>query len=220
VECAVAAKEQALHGVDSMAVVNQSVQSVTADGRQLQRVLAALGEHSRGVTGIMTVISDIADQTNLLALNAAIEAARAGEAGRGFAVVADEVRKLAEKTIQSVQEVGKVTTAIQTAAKDSIAAMDAALRNITKTEAISAESGDVLRQIGDLVEQSCNEVQAISALVESQAEANGSIARTTDSLESIALGTTQEMLDAAAGIKNLADLSGKLSVTTHSLREL
>jgi methyl-accepting chemotaxis protein len=220
VERAAGAGEQALQGVESLQAVSRSVRNIAESGRKLQGVLVSLGEHSKGITGIMTAISDIADQTNLLALNAAIEAARAGEAGRGFAVVADEVRKLAEKTLQSVQQVKNVTSSIQSDAKDSIAAMDDSLREIVTAENVSTEAGEVLQRIVEMVERSSVEVREISTLVESQTQAGGSIAKVTDSLENIAQDTTREMLDAAAGIQHLADLSGNLSATTRSLREL
>jgi methyl-accepting chemotaxis protein len=196
------------------------VRNIAENGRNLQEILSSLDEHSKGVSDIMKVISDIADQTNLLALNAAIEAARAGEAGRGFAVVAGEVRKLAEKTLLSVQQVRTVTSTIQSAAKDSTAAMDEALRVITAAEAVSVDAGEVLQRIVEKVEQSCAEVREISKLVESQSKAGATIVKVTDSLENIAQDTTKEMLDAAAGIQHLAELSGNLGVTTHSLREL
>ncbi|MDR2124963.1 MAG: methyl-accepting chemotaxis protein [Desulfovibrio sp.] len=220
IDQAAEAGEQAATGLDALRDVNRSVRDIADNGRNLQETLSSLDEHGKGISDIMKVISDIADQTNLLALNAAIEAARAGEAGRGFAVVAGEVRKLAEKTLLSVQQVRTVTSSIQSAAKDSTAAMDEALRVITAAEAVSADAGEVLQRIVEKVEQSCAEVREISKLVESQSKAGATIVKVTDSLENIAQDTTREMLDAAAGIQHLAELSGNLGVTTHSLREL
>jgi methyl-accepting chemotaxis protein/methyl-accepting chemotaxis protein-2 (aspartate sensor receptor) len=165
IECAMDAREQARRGTDSLETVNQSVQNIVESGHKLQGILNSLGEHADGVKDIMSAISGIADQTNLLALNAAVEAARAGTAGRGFAVVASEVRTLAERTLQSVHEVGRVTLSIQSNAKESISAMDMFLKEILNTSSISTESVAHLRQIMDLVEQSCNEVREISALM-------------------------------------------------------
>ncbi|MDR1396770.1 MAG: methyl-accepting chemotaxis protein [Desulfarculales bacterium] len=166
IERAMNAREQARRGADSLEIVNQSVQNIVEGGQKLQDILGSLGEHANGVSHIMIAISGIADQTNLLALNAAVEAARAGTAGRGFAVVASEVRTLAERTIQSVHEVGKVTSAIQGNAKDSVSAMDDFLKEILRTADVSAESVVLLKQIIETVEQSCLEVREISTLME------------------------------------------------------
>ena len=106
-------RNAATAGVAVVEQVMESIQKVQDDSMELKSVMTALDRHAQDITRIMNVISDIADQTNLLALNAAIEAARAGEAGRGFAVVADEVRKLAEKTMASTSDVSSAITSIQ-----------------------------------------------------------------------------------------------------------
>ena len=107
------ARNNAESGGEIVENVVQSIQRVNEEAGKLEEGLSTLGVQAEGIGNIMNVISDIADQTNLLALNAAIEAARAGEAGRGFAVVADEVRKLAEKTMQATSEVEQAVSAIQ-----------------------------------------------------------------------------------------------------------
>ncbi len=107
------ARQKAEEGADVVLEVTRSIRSVQEQSRRLKDDMQTLGQHAQAVNRIMNVISDIADQTNLLALNAAIEAARAGEAGRGFAVVADEVRKLAEKTMASTTDVDNAVRAIQ-----------------------------------------------------------------------------------------------------------
>ena len=134
---------------------------------------------------------DIADQTNLLALNAAIEAARAGEAGRGFAVVADEVRKLAEKTMSSTTDVGNAIAAIQQSAGQSIQQVEKAVGNISEATEYSNKSGEALKEIVGMVDQTADEVLAIAAASEQQSATSEEINRSVADVNHIAASTTR-----------------------------
>ncbi len=219
-KCTEEAKSQAAESTRAIALVNSSVRHVSEDSLVLKTMLNSLGDRADGIGNIMTVISDIADQTNLLALNAAIEAARAGEAGRGFAVVADEVRKLAEKTMLSVKEVEEVTSAIQTAANESMEAMNKSMEVIAESEQHSDASTQSLAKIVSLVEDSAVEVRHISEVNEQQLAANQEIMQVTTEVEQIARETTSQMQSAAERTKELADLAKKLSENTKTLRDI
>ena len=123
------AKERAQEGAQVVHKVVDAINTVQKQAERLKGNMNDLGNQAQGIGQVIDVISDIADQTNLLALNAAIEAARAGEAGRGFAVVADEVRKLAEKTMAATTEVGNAIQAIQAGANTSITGMEQAAKS-------------------------------------------------------------------------------------------
>ncbi|WP_300735006.1 methyl-accepting chemotaxis protein [uncultured Desulfovibrio sp.] len=191
-------------GADIVRQVVKGIEDVQSISLTLKEDMAQLGENARSITQIMSVISDIADQTNLLALNAAIEAARAGEAGRGFAVVADEVRKLAEKTMSSTSEVGNAINAIRNSTEKSIRQVDVAVESIARVTELSNKSGQALEQIVNMAEQSADEVRAIATAGEQQSATSEEINRSIADINSIATSTSKAMQQAAQAISELA----------------
>jgi methyl-accepting chemotaxis protein len=196
--------------VDKVIEVMESV-SEKADG--LKSEMRGLGEQAQGIGQIMQVISDIADQTNLLALNAAIEAARAGEAGRGFAVVADEVRKLAEKTMTATKEVSNFIRAIQDSASRNMVATDETTHVIEKADALAHEAGDALRQILNFVERTSDQVRGIATAAEQQSATSEEINRSTDHINTIAESTAGAMAVASSAVTDLAHLASDLKTS-------
>lgn len=204
------ARSRAAEGSD---VVMQSVngmKTVHDQSMALKEDMETLAEHARSIDKIMSVISDIADQTNLLALNAAIEAARAGEAGRGFAVVADEVRKLAEKTMTSTTEVGSAIQAIQQSAGKSAQQVDRAVRHIAQANDFSNHSGEMLKEILQMVEQTADEVRSIATASDEQAATSEEITRSINEVNDITASTSGAMQVVANGLETLRARSREL----------
>lgn len=198
---------------DGADVVGRSVdmmQAVHAQSEGLHNQMSELGEHAKGIGAIMGVITDIADQTNLLALNAAIEAARAGEAGRGFAVVADEVRKLAEKTMEATKEVGQYISSIQQSADTSIKSTDKANRALEECRELVEQSGESLEAIVAKADEAATQVQSIAGAAEEQSSASEAINQATDTVNRIADQTARSMEESQAAIESLNDLARNL----------
>ena len=150
-ESALDAKSKAEDGGEIVANVVSAISEVNKHAEEMVSGLDVLGGHADGISQVITVITDIADQTNLLALNAAIEAARAGEAGRGFAVVADEVRKLAEKTMQATQEVGQAVHSIQSETRRNIEKMGNAAEMVVSSTELRAGLVKALKRLSKLL---------------------------------------------------------------------
>ena len=188
-----AAKHKAEVGSEIVSRAVTGIQEVQRQSQALKEGMTQLDDHAKAINQIMGVISDIADQTNLLALNAAIEAARAGDAGRGFAVVADEVRKLAEKTMSSTTDVGNAIAAIQQSAGQSIQQVEKAVDNVAAATDYSNKSGEALKEIVGMVDQTADEVRAIAAASEQQSATSEEINRSIADVNHIAASTAQSM---------------------------
>jgi methyl-accepting chemotaxis protein len=189
--------EQArLKAENGAVVVGQAVSGimqVQTQALSLKDDMGALGKQAQGIGQVLNVISDIADQTNLLALNAAIEAARAGEAGRGFAVVADEVRKLAEKTMTATREVGEAIQGIQNGARLNIENVEKAVETIEDASALANQSGTALNEIVELIESASDQVRSIATASEEQSATSEEINRSIDEVNRISSETSQAM---------------------------
>ena len=205
-------------GADLVAKVITVMESVNAKADGLKSEMQDLGGQAQGIGQIMQVISDIADQTNLLALNAAIEAARAGEAGRGFAVVADEVRKLAEKTMTATKEVGSSIRAIQESARRNMAATDETSKGIEEADALTREAGDALRQILAFVEKTSDQVRDIATAAEEQSATSEEINRSTGHINRIAEDTAGAMTQTSTAVTSLAHLASDLKTSMTHMR--
>ena len=194
-------------------VVNRSVEMmrrVYERSQGLRTQMDELDAHAKGIGAIMGVITDIADQTNLLALNAAIEAARAGEAGRGFAVVADEVRKLAEKTMSATHEVGTYIKSIQQSAASNIRSNDEANQALEECRAMIEQSGRSLEAIVSKADEAAAQVQGIAAAADEQSATSEQINRATETVTRIAGETADAMEESTAAIQSLNALAEEL----------
>ena len=211
-------REKAQHGSSIVAQSLQSIEGVRHISGQLKEDMTQLNEHTRDITRIMGVISDIADQTNLLALNAAIEAARAGEAGRGFAVVADEVRKLAEKTMASTLDVSSVIKAIQDSTQKSTASAENAVEQINRTTELADMSGQALQEIVATVDATADQVHAIATASEEQSAASEEINLSIVQVNDMSRQTADAMGEAARAVSDLAAQAQNLNTLIQNMK--
>jgi len=218
-ENADAARSRAEEGGDVVTKVVESIAMLNKETEQLHREMSDLGKQADAIGQIMTVISDIADQTNLLALNAAIEAARAGEAGRGFAVVADEVRKLAEKTMTATQEVGSAIASIQDSTKKSIRSMDQTATMVNNSTELTGKAGQSLTSIIEIIENTADQVRAIATAAEEQSATSEQINRGTEEINRISADTAEAMSQSALAMEDIARLSDKLRMLIDDMKQ-
>ncbi|OPA90565.1 methyl-accepting chemotaxis protein [Pseudomonas rhodesiae] len=195
---------------DGAQVIENTLSSMNGIAKTVQHSstqVAGLGQHSEQISSIISVIQGIADQTNLLALNAAIEAARAGEQGRGFAVVADEVRLLAQNTGKSTQEIATMIEKIQAGVRDTVESMRGGVLEVNQGVEMAGTAGAAIVEIRDSSEKVLQVVDQISFALREQTAASQDVARNVERTAQMAEMnnvSVQELLKTSGGLKNLA----------------
>ncbi len=200
---------------DGAAVIHNAAHEMRKISDAVQsssQIVEELGRQSDHITSIVNTIKDIADQTNLLALNAAIEAARAGEQGRGFAVVADEVRKLAERTSLSTTEITDMVSKIQTGTRNAVSSMQSGVEQVSNGVELANKAGDSINQIRDGALRVTDVVNGISDSISEQSIASNDIAQ---KLETIA----QMSEESAIAVRHTADAARHLQSLSVSLHQ-
>jgi methyl-accepting chemotaxis protein len=206
---------------DGGRVIHQVVSDMDGIARSAQQsaqVIRTLDKESEGIFSIIQVIKGIADQTNLLALNAAIEAARAGEQGRGFAVVADEVRSLAGRTSASTQEIAAMVSRIQQSTREAVISMEEGVAQVDKGMAVTA---DVERAIREILEATLNTTQLvndISRTIGEQSLASNEIAHQVEMIAGMSEGNSKVIGQTALTTDELSSLAGQLSQSVDRFR--
>lgn len=186
------------------------LERVAVDIKESASLIESLGERSKQISSVVGVIREIADQTNLLALNAAIEAARAGEQGRGFAVVADEVRKLAERTSMSTQEISTTVSAILEETGRAVERMQAVSVNMSDSVNLAREAGDSLQVIDQRAQETVEVVHGIADSTREQSTASQEIARLVENIAQAAEGSNSRSVRNSERAQNLQHLAAEL----------
>ena len=206
---------------DGETIVNRAVKEVKEIASTVgdsSRFVQSLGDRSKQIGEIVGVINDIADQTNLLALNAAIEAARAGEQGRGFAVVADEVRKLAERTASSTSEIGTMINSVQNEVGKAMEVMANATSKVDQGVRLSEEAGSALTSIVKSVDGLQAIMQQIASATEEMSATSEEITREIDQIATISRETSSSSEQTAKASGELAALSTTLENIVREFR--
>ena len=204
------AKEVTGSGRDVVYRAMTELERVAGDINESAALIQSLGERSKQISSVVGVIREIADQTNLLALNAAIEAARAGEQGRGFAVVADEVRKLAERTSLSTQEISTTVHAILEETGRAVQRMQDVSTNMSGSVGMARQAGDSLEIIDQRAQQTVEVVHGIADSTREQSSASQEIARLVENIAQSAEGSNSRAVRNSERAQNLQRLAADL----------
>ena len=210
-------REKAQSGITEVREAIRVIEAVKTDTLTLKETMSALGQQAEGIGQVMGVINEVAEQTNLLALNAAIEAARAGEAGRGFAVVADEVRKLAERTMGATKEVESVVLKIQEQARHNVQAVDKAAENtVLGAEKISS-TGAAMEEIIGNMDVTAEQIASIAKSTEAQSANSQSATEALEEINAVSQNTAAHMKNFSEALVEMSSLMEDLDMIMHSM---
>jgi len=210
-QTSVKATQAAVKGGAAVSETIKGMQRIRATVQSTGKKIKGLGERSLEIGAIIEVINEIATQTNLLALNAAIEAARAGEQGRGFAVVADEVRKLAERAARATKDITGLIKGIQVETSEAVTVMEEGTREVEEGTKLADQAGAALREIEQIVKQSATLMADITRAAMDQVKSTESVVHTMDSISHLTQETTHGVKDTVETINSLAELTRRLS---------
>ncbi len=210
--------ETARGGQEVMTQTVTGMQQVSEAVVQAANIITTLGRSSDQIGEIVRVIEDIADQTNLLALNAAIEAARAGEQGRGFAVVADEVRKLAERTTKATKEIGDMIRQIQQDTKSAVASMEQGTNQVGQGVELASKTGEALSKIHEMINATAGMIQQIASAAEEQSNATRQIASDLEAMTETTRQTSSGISESAQACHELTTLASDLQRTVGTFK--
>jgi twitching motility protein PilJ len=195
------------------AAVQNSISGMNDIREQIQETskrIKRLGESSQEIGEIVELISDITEQTNVLALNAAIQAASAGEAGRGFSVVAEEVQRLAERSGEATKQIGAIVKTIQADTQDAVAAMEKSTTGVVEGAKLSDAAGQALAEIDYVTKNLATLIGQISSATQTQANATNKVAQNMQDILEITRQTTRGTQQAAGSIRDLAAVAQEL----------
>lgn len=212
-ESAEVARRSAQIATQGAGVVRQTIAGMDSIRDQIQETskrIKRLGESSQEIGSIVELINDISEQTNILALNAAIQAASAGEAGRGFAVVADEVQRLAERASNATKRIETLVQTIQADTNEAVSSMEQTTAEVVAGARLAEDAGTALGEIEKVSSELSNLIQNISAAAQQQSTAASNITHTMNTIQQITSQTSQGANQTAASIGNLAQLAADL----------
>jgi twitching motility protein PilJ len=194
-------------------IVRRSISGMDTIREQIQETskrIKRLGESSQEIGDIVGLITEIADQTNILALNAAIQASTAGEAGRGFAVVADEVQRLAERAGNATKQIEALVKTIQADTNEAVSSMEASTTNVVNGAKMAEDAGEALIEIEDVSDELAELIQGISQSASAQASVAMDVSNTMNVIQEITLQTSEGTEETSASIGNLSELANEL----------
>jgi PAS domain S-box-containing protein len=214
-EASAAAARRALgmaeHGDRSVRDTSEAMNRIDSAVQGTAEKMRLLAKRSSEISEIIDLINDVAAQTNLLSLNAAIEAAHAGEAGLGFSVVADEIRKLAERSARATRDVGALIKAIQNETSEALDAMENGMKQVQDGSTLAEQARQSLQDISQVVRQSAELIEEISAASEEQARVTRNLAGAMQTVSSITLETSAGAHETAQTIQGMVSLSEQLN---------